>query len=88
MPVLSIIACEMLEDELVYVLSKDQNTARLVLVENRQCFRFVRKLKSENCQARLFPLDRIPFILKQMNSPVSMKIPNLPVEVSIFWENA
>jgi hypothetical protein len=76
MPVLSIIACEMLEDELVYVLSKDQNTARLILVENRECFRFVRKLKFENCQARLFPLDRIPFILTQMQSPVSIQIPN------------
>lgn len=84
MPVLSIIACEMLEDELVYVLSKDQNTARLVLVENRQCFRFVRKLKSENCQARLFPLDRIPFILKQMNSPARVKIPNFLLKFPFF----
>jgi hypothetical protein len=84
MPVLSIIACEMLEDELVYVLSKDQNTARLILVENRECFRFVRKLKFENCQARLFPLDRIPFILTQMHSPVSVKIPNFLLKFPFF----
>ena len=76
MPVLSIIACEMLEDELVYVLSKDQNAVRLITVENRQCFRFVRKLKSRNCQVRLFPSDRISFFVKQMNCPVSRKIPN------------
>ena len=87
MPVLSIIACEMLEDELVYVLSKDQNTIRLVLVENRQCFRFVRKLKSRNCQVRLFPSDRISFFVKQMNCPVSMKNSEFSIEVSILWDN-
>ena len=84
MPVLSIIACEMLEDELVYVLSKDQNPVRLITVENRQCFRFVRKLKSGNCQARLFPPDRISFFLKQMNRPVSMKIPHFLLKFPFF----
>ena len=68
MPVLSIIACEMLEDELVYVLSKDHDLNQLIVVENRQSFRFVRKLKSRNCQPRLFPMDKVPFFLKEANS--------------------
>lgn len=84
MPVLSIIACEMLEDELVCVLSKDQNAIRLITVENRQCFRFVRKLKSRNCQVRLFPPDRLSFFLKQMHSPASMKIPNFLLKFPFF----
>ncbi|AKB74019.1 hypothetical protein MSLAZ_0758 [Methanosarcina lacustris Z-7289] len=84
MPVLSIIACEMLEDELVYVLSKDQNPVRLITFENRQCFRFVRKLKSRNCQVRLFPSDRISFFVKQMNCPVSLKIPNFLLKFPLF----
>lgn len=84
MSVLSIIACEMLEDELVYVLSKDQNAVRLILVENRQCFRFVRKLKSGNCQARIFPPERISFFIKQMNRPASMKIPNFLLKFPFF----
>ncbi|WP_369793163.1 DUF1638 domain-containing protein [Methanosarcina sp. 2.H.A.1B.4] len=86
MPVLSIIACEMLEDELVYVLSKDQNAVRLIIVEKRQCFRFVRKLKSRNCQVRLFPSDRISFFIKQMHSPASMKIPNFLLKFPFFGE--
>lgn len=45
MPVLSIIACEMLEDELVYVLSKDTEIKHLFVVANRNSFRFVQKLK-------------------------------------------
>jgi hypothetical protein len=84
MPVLSIIACEMLEDELVYVLSKDQNPVRLITVENRQCFRFVRKLKSGNCQVRLFPPDRVSFFVKQMHSPGPMEIPNFLLKFPFF----
>ena len=82
MPVLSIIACEMLEDELVYVLSKDHDLKQLVIVENRQSFRFVRKLKSKNCQPRLFPLDRVPSFLKETNSPVSINLLRLLLKFS------
>lgn len=74
MPVLSIISCEMLEDELVYVLSKDHDLNQLIVVENRQSFRLVRKLKSKNCQPRLFPLDRVSSFLKEANSSVSMNL--------------
>ncbi len=64
MPVLSIIACGMLEDELVHVLSEDNELARLILVENRECFGLQRKLKSRGCSPALSPLDRIPELLK------------------------
>jgi hypothetical protein len=74
MPVLSIIACEMLEDELAYVLSEDHNLNQLIVVENRQSFRFVQKLKSRNCQPRLFPLDRVPIFLKEANNSVSLNL--------------
>jgi hypothetical protein len=84
MPVLSIIACEMLEDELVYILSKDNDLNKLFVAENRQCFRFVRKLKSENCHPRLFPLDRVSFFLKEINTPMSVKIPNILLRVPFF----
>jgi hypothetical protein len=48
MSVLSIIACGMLEDELVYVLSTDLEIKQLFVVENRNSFRFVQKLKQES----------------------------------------
>ena len=81
MPVLSIIGCEMLEDELVYILSKDESLNKLLVAENRQCFRFVRKLRSKNCHPRLFPLDRVSFFLKEINTPMSVKIPNIILRV-------
>ncbi len=64
MPVLSIIACDMLEDELTYVLSKDRDLEQLILVEKKECFGLQRKLKSLGCLPALVPLDRIQEILK------------------------
>jgi len=64
MPVLSIIACDMLEDELTYVLSKDSELEQLILVEKMECFGLHRKLKSLGCLPALIPLDRIQEILK------------------------
>ncbi len=64
MPVLSIIACDMLEDELAYVLSKDSELEQLILVEKMECFGLQRKLKSLGCLSTLIPLDRVQEILK------------------------
>jgi hypothetical protein len=55
MPVLSIIACGMLEDELVHVLSKDSELQQLIVVENRESLGLLRKLRLRNCtQGQLF----------------------------------
>lgn len=64
MPVLSIIACDMLEDELAYVLSKDSDLEQMILVEKTECFGLQRKLKSLGCLPALIPLDRVQEILK------------------------
>ncbi|MDI9394837.1 MAG: DUF1638 domain-containing protein [Euryarchaeota archaeon] len=69
MPVLSIIACGMLEDELAHVLSEDREIKQLIVVENRNNFGFLRKLRSENCTPRTVPLDRVPMLLKPGFSP-------------------
>jgi hypothetical protein len=68
MPVLSIIACGMLEDELVHILSKDSELKQLIIVENRNNLEFLRKLKSKNCTPRTAFLDKIPGLLKDGDS--------------------
>ena len=74
MPVLSIIACDMLEDELAYVLSKDNELEQLILVEKIECFGLQRKLKSLGCHSALIPLDRVQEILKgEKNFPAIQK---------------
>jgi hypothetical protein len=62
-PILSIIACEMLEGELICIFLKDGSLNKLLVAENRQCFRFVRKLRSKNCHPRFFPLDIPLYVL-------------------------
>lgn len=73
MPVLSIIACGMLEDELVHVLSKDCELQQLIVVENRVSSGFLRKLKFKDCNPRTAFLDQIPMLLKG-NSSFDFKI--------------
>jgi Protein of unknown function (DUF1638) len=69
MPVLSIIACGMLEDELVHVLSKDSEIEQLIIVENRNISGFLRKLKSKNCTPKTIFLDRVPTFINDMSGP-------------------
>lgn len=68
MPVLSIVACGMLEDELVHVLSKDRKLKQLIVVENRNSSGFLRKLRLRNCTPRQVFLDRVPMILQNKSS--------------------
>lgn len=80
MPVLSIIACGLLEDELVHVLSKDRRLEQLIVVEYRGNLEFLRKLKSKNCTPTTAYLDRIPMLLKDedsLNSRAYMKFLSL-----------
>ena len=65
MRVLSIIACAMLEDELAHVLSKDREIKQLIVVEDRDNFDFVRKLKSKNCTPRTVFFDKLPIFLEE-----------------------
>ena len=69
MPVLSIIACGMLEDEIVHVLSKDSELQQLIVVENRESLGLLRKLRLRNCNTRTAFLDRVPMLLKDQYDP-------------------
>jgi len=80
MPVLSIVACGMLEDELVHILSKDSELKQLIVVENRGNLEFLRKLKSKNCTPRTVFLDKIPMLLEDadwLNSRTFIKFLSL-----------
>jgi hypothetical protein len=74
----------MLEDELIYVLSTDQNLKRLFVIENSQSIRFVRKLTSKNCRFKLLHLDSASSVLEKLNSPLSVKIPNFLIKLPFF----
>src|SRR5674536_382044 len=47
-PILSIISCRMLEDELTSILANDDNVKQLVIVDSTEQQELARKLRSEN----------------------------------------
>jgi hypothetical protein len=74
MPVLSIIACGMLEDELAYVLSEDRDLKQLIIVENMERFSLLQKFRSDNCKPWMAPLDKVPTLLNGTQSPLLVKL--------------
>ena len=70
MPVLSIIACQMLEDEIVHLLSADREVRELLLVDGRECLSLSAKLRAQNRPHLLLGLDKIaPHLLERQSKP-------------------
>jgi len=59
MPVLSIVACRMLEDELVHLLSADREVRELLLVDGKEALSLSAKLKAQSRPHLLLGLDKI-----------------------------
>ncbi|WP_406657259.1 DUF1638 domain-containing protein [Methanolobus sp. ZRKC2] len=59
MPVLSLIGCKILEDEITHVISKYIENTRLVLIDDRESLDLARKLKTQDVPFSVTPIDRI-----------------------------
>jgi hypothetical protein len=68
MPVLSIVACRMLEDELVCLLSADREVRELLLVEGMQALSLFAKLSAQNRPPLLLGLEGIVRHLQERQS--------------------
>jgi hypothetical protein len=60
MPVLGIIACRALEDELAHVLSEDREVRHLIIIDNLECLGLSGKLRSKNRPHLLASWEDIP----------------------------
>jgi hypothetical protein len=70
MPVLSIVACRMLEDELVHLLSNDGEVRELLLVDGSECMSLSAKLRAQNRPHLLLGLDSIaPHLQERQSRP-------------------
>jgi hypothetical protein len=73
MPVLSIVACRMLEDELVHLLSADQEVRELLLVDGREALSLSAKLRAQSRPHLLLGLDGIArHLLEQQSGPAGI----------------
>lgn len=68
MPVLSIVACRMLEDELVHLLAADREIRELLLVDGMQALGLSTKLRAQNRPHLLLGLDKIAKHLQEQQS--------------------
>lgn len=66
MPVLSIIACKMLEDEMVHLLSSDRVVRELILVDRKESISLCGKLRAQNRSHILLSVEVIDGHLKEM----------------------
>ncbi len=73
MPVLSIVACRMLEDELVHLFSNDGEVRELLLVDGKEALSLSAKLRAQNRPHLLLGLDSIaPHLLERQSRPGSI----------------
>ncbi|QLC49861.1 DUF1638 domain-containing protein [Methanolobus zinderi] len=78
MPVLSLIGCKILEDEITHVLSRYNENTRVILIDDRESIDLARKLKSQDTPFSLAPIDRIrDFITSSEPGPVKKKFMSL-----------
>ncbi len=63
MPVLGIIACRALEDELAHVLSEDEGVRNIIIINSLDCFGLSRKLRSKNRPHLIASWEDIPEML-------------------------
>lgn len=64
MPVMSIISCKILQDEIIWVLENDSAIGEVLVVENENHLEFVEKLKHINISNTVLPLEKIHEICK------------------------
>lgn len=67
MPVMSIISCKIMQDEIVWILENDSSVDEIIVVENENIREFSGKLKRVNLQHKILPIENIP-LLSEINS--------------------
>ncbi|AKB78788.1 hypothetical protein MSHOH_2305 [Methanosarcina horonobensis HB-1 = JCM 15518] len=59
MPIMSIISCKIMQDEIVWILENDSSINEIIVVENENIREFTEKLNKVNLQYKVFPLKDI-----------------------------
>ncbi|HHV24891.1 MAG TPA: DUF1638 domain-containing protein [Methanosarcina sp.] len=60
MPIMSIISCKIMQDEIIWILENDSSIDEILVVENENVRDFVEKLDKVNLQYKMLSLEEIP----------------------------
>jgi hypothetical protein len=67
MPIMSIISCKIMQDEIIWILENDSSIDEIIVVENENIREFVEKLTKTYIQHQILPLEKIPSLIKMGN---------------------
>ena len=67
MPIMSIISCKIMQDEIIWILENDSSIDEIIVVENENIREFVEKLNKEDIQHQVLPLEKISTLIEMEN---------------------
>lgn len=73
MPVMSILSCKIMQDEVVWILENDSSVDEIIVVENENIREFSGKLNKVNLQHKILPIENIP-LRSEINSECDKNI--------------
>lgn len=59
MPVMSIISCEVMQDEIIWILENDPSIDEIIVVEKENIFEFIEKMNKVCIEYKILPLEGI-----------------------------
>ncbi|WP_370574421.1 DUF1638 domain-containing protein [Methanomethylovorans sp.] len=77
MPVLSILGCKILQDELVWLLSNDPQVMQIVIVASGNISEFAEKLDGQDIHYKVLPFEKIPRVLERTDKDKLTVVVNL-----------
>jgi len=77
MPVMSIISCKIMQDEIVWLFTSDSDINKIIIVENKNISEFTEKLNEQQVSYEIVPFEKIPDLLGETDEYESIVVVNL-----------
>ncbi|AKB78697.1 hypothetical protein MSHOH_2214 [Methanosarcina horonobensis HB-1 = JCM 15518] len=77
MPVLSILSCKILQDEIVWLITNDSQIKRVIIAENGNILEFTEKLDEQHINYNIVPFKKLPQILQNIDRDELTLVVNL-----------
>lgn len=77
MPVMSIVSCKIMQDEIVWLLTNDHEINKTIVIENENISEFTEKLNEQNASYEITPFEKIPYALEKYDENKLTIIVNL-----------
>jgi hypothetical protein len=77
MPVLSILGCKILQDEIIWLITNDSQIKRILIVANGNISEFTEKLDEQHICFNIVPFEKLPQVLSNVNRDELTVVVNL-----------